>query len=216
MIFHDLRIPVGSFSIVRTDLSIVFGEERPMLRIEHALQGWVAFLIVPLFALANAGVAFGDDPLRGMTEPITLGVLLGLVIGKQVGITLAAFAVVRLGLASLPRGVTWRHIYGAAWLGGIGFTMSLSSVLVAYLLNSTSWSPVLCGLIAIAMCVAIGFVNAFVVVGLLLRPCDGRQCEQSECEQAGERPAARTGGVDHGVALGRSGILGRSYPVSRF
>ena len=58
-------------------------------------------------------------------EPVTLGVLVGLVVGKQIGITAAAYAVVRLGLGSLPEGVRWRHIYGAAWLAGIGFTMSL-------------------------------------------------------------------------------------------
>jgi NhaA family Na+:H+ antiporter len=106
--------------------------QSPMLRIEHALQSWVAFLIVPLFALANAGVAISGDPLRAITEPVTLGIVLGLVVGKQVGITLAAYAVVRLGLASLPRGVGWRHIYGAAWLGGIGFTMSLFVAGLAY------------------------------------------------------------------------------------
>jgi len=98
--------------------------QAPMLRMEHALQPWVTFAIIPLFALANAGVSLGGG-LASMTEPVALGVLLGLVVGKQVGITLAAWAVVRSGWASLPGGVTWRHIYGASWLGGIGFTMSL-------------------------------------------------------------------------------------------
>ena len=101
------------------------GAQAPMLRIEHALHPWVAFLIVPLFALANAGVTIGPGIGTALTEPIAFGVLIGLVVGKQVGITAVAYAVVRLGLASLPDGVTWRHIYGAAWLGGIGFTMSL-------------------------------------------------------------------------------------------
>jgi NhaA family Na+:H+ antiporter len=96
-----------------------------MLRMEHALHPWVAFLIVPLFALANAGVPLGGDLVATASDPVVLGVLLGLVIGKQVGITVAAWLVVRRGLAALPDGVTWRHIYGAAWLGGIGFTMSL-------------------------------------------------------------------------------------------
>jgi NhaA family Na+:H+ antiporter len=106
--------------------------QAPMLRIEHALQGLVAFVIVPLFALANAGVAVRGDLAAMLAEPVTVGVVLGLVIGKQVGISLAAYAVVRLGLASLPNGVTWRHIYGAAWLGGIGFTMSLFIAGLAY------------------------------------------------------------------------------------
>jgi NhaA family Na+:H+ antiporter len=99
--------------------------QAPMLRMEHALHPWVAFLIVPLFALANAGVPIAGDLVGAATEPVVLAILFGLVIGKQVGITVAAWLVVRAGLAALPDGVTWRHIYGAAWLGGIGFTMSL-------------------------------------------------------------------------------------------
>ena len=80
---------------------------------------------MPLFALANAGVPLAGDIVATASEPVVLGILFGLVVGKQVGITLAAWLVVRSGLAALPEGVTWRHIYGAAWLGGIGFTMSL-------------------------------------------------------------------------------------------
>ena len=99
--------------------------QAPMLRMEHALHPWVAFLIVPIFALANAGVSIGGEAGTVLTEPVVLGIVFGLVVGKQVGITLAAWLVVRLGWASLPDGVGWRHIYGGAWLGGIGFTMSL-------------------------------------------------------------------------------------------
>jgi NhaA family Na+:H+ antiporter len=99
--------------------------QAPMLRMEHALHPWVAFLIVPLFALSNAGVPLMGDPAAVATSPLVLGVIVGLIVGKQVGITLAAWLVVRSGLASLPQGVSWRHVYGAAWLGGIGFTMSL-------------------------------------------------------------------------------------------
>ena len=99
--------------------------QAPMLRFEHALQPWVAFVIVPLFALANAGVALGGDIGSLLTDPVVLGVAVGLIAGKQIGITAAAWLTVRAGLATLPTGVTMRHIYGAAWLGGIGFTMSL-------------------------------------------------------------------------------------------
>ncbi len=106
--------------------------QAPMLRIEHALHPWVSFLIVPIFALANSGVRLDLDLRSTLQEPITLGVILGLVIGKQVGITLGAAAVVRAGLASLPAGVGWRHVYGAAWLGGIGFTMSIFIAGLAY------------------------------------------------------------------------------------
>lgn len=99
--------------------------QAPMLRFEHALQPWVVFVIVPIFALANAGVVLGDGLAATLGDPVVLGVAIGLIVGKQVGITTATLVVVRSGLASLPSGVTMMHVYGAAWLGGIGFTMSL-------------------------------------------------------------------------------------------
>jgi NhaA family Na+:H+ antiporter len=84
----------------------------------------VTFGIMPLFALANAGVSLsgGGAALR---SPVAMGVVLGLLLGKPLGITAASWVAVRTGLASLPAGVTWRTLHGAAWLGGIGFTMSL-------------------------------------------------------------------------------------------
>jgi NhaA family Na+:H+ antiporter len=98
--------------------------QAPMLRLEHALHPWVSFVVMPVFALANAGVSLGGA-VGALGHPVSLGVLAGLVVGKQAGITLFAWLAVRGGLAALPAGVTWRHVYGAAWLGGIGFTMSL-------------------------------------------------------------------------------------------
>lgn len=97
----------------------------PLQRLEHALHPWVAFAIMPIFALANAGVRLQGDIGAALTSSIGLGVILGLVLGKQIGITLFAWLFTRTGLASKPRGLSWRHIYGAAWLGGIGFTMAL-------------------------------------------------------------------------------------------
>lgn len=101
--------------------------QMPLQRIEHALHPWVTFGIVPIFALANAGVHFGGDVSFGsaMVQPVTFGIILGLVLGKQIGITLFTWFAVRLGLAELPAGITWMQIYGVGWLGGIGFTMSL-------------------------------------------------------------------------------------------
>jgi NhaA family Na+:H+ antiporter len=101
------------------------GVQTPLQRLEHALHPWVAFAIVPLFALANAGVSLGGDLGAALAGSVTLGVIAGLVVGKQVGVTLGAWLVVRLGLADLPEGTTWWHLYGASWLAGIGFTMSL-------------------------------------------------------------------------------------------
>ncbi|MCD6033611.1 MAG: Na+/H+ antiporter NhaA [Thermomicrobiales bacterium] len=94
-------------------------------RWERTLVPWVAFAIVPLFALANAGVALGGDVLSTVTEPVALGVIIGLLLGKQLGIILTTWLVVRLGLAALPSGVSWRQLYGVSWLAGIGFTTSL-------------------------------------------------------------------------------------------
>ncbi len=99
--------------------------QTPLQRMEHNLHPWVAYLVVPLFALANAGVPLGMNAGSALGSPVAHGVLLGLLIGKQVGILGLAWGVVRLGWAELPSGVTWRHIWGAGWVAGIGFTMSL-------------------------------------------------------------------------------------------
>jgi NhaA family Na+:H+ antiporter len=128
--------------------------QAPMLRIEHALLPWVAFLIVPLFALANAGVAIGGDLGGALTSPIALGVIIGLVVGKQIGITLGAWLVVRAGLAALPEGVTWRHVYGGAWLGGIGFTMSLFVAELAF--GEPSLASAKIGILAASLIAGVG------------------------------------------------------------
>jgi NhaA family Na+:H+ antiporter len=100
----------------------------PLLRLEHALHGFSAFVVMPLFAFSNAGVAL-DGSLGG---GVTLAVGLGLAFGKPLGITGAALAAVRWRLASLPEGVSWAALHGCAWLGGIGFTMSLFIATLAF------------------------------------------------------------------------------------
>jgi len=100
--------------------------QSPLQRIEHALMPWVSFAIIPIFALANAGIDLrGVVWSQALSSNVTMGVLAGLVIGKFVGISLFSWLAVLLGLARLPSGVQWKHLLGAAWLGGIGFTMSL-------------------------------------------------------------------------------------------
>lgn len=99
--------------------------QTPLQRLEHGLHPWVAFAIVPIFALANAGVAISLAGIGGESLWVILGVVLGLVIGKPVGLLLASWLVVRSGLASLPAGVQWRHMVGVGFLAGLGFTMSL-------------------------------------------------------------------------------------------
>ena len=100
------------------------GVQSPLFVMEHKLHGAVAFLIMPVFALANAGVALGGL-LDTLSLPVTAGVVLGLVFGKPIGITLFTWVAVRLGLAALPAQTSWRALHGVSWLGGIGFTMSL-------------------------------------------------------------------------------------------
>ena len=104
----------------------------PLQRIEHLLHPWVAFAIMPLFALANAGVTFTDETLGHLVGPVSLGVFFGLVAGKQIGVTLGGWLVIRLGLADLPRGLSLRHLYGVSWLASVGFTMSMFIANLAY------------------------------------------------------------------------------------
>ena len=100
--------------------------ESPLQRIEHNIEPFSVFVIMPIFAFANAGVHL-DFPNMGtlITEPVTLGIIFGLFVGKPLGIFLFSFITVKLGLASLPRGVTWAQLTGVGFLAGIGFTMSL-------------------------------------------------------------------------------------------
>ena len=94
----------------------------PLERLENALHPWQSFFIVPLFALVNAGVAF---QLSDLAEPVAIAVMLGLVVGKPLGIVLFAWLAVRLGLGRLPDGVSWPVLLGGGCLAGIGFTMAL-------------------------------------------------------------------------------------------
>jgi NhaA family Na+:H+ antiporter len=98
----------------------------PLSRVEHRLQTWSSFLVVPLFALANAGVDFrGSDLGAALTSGVALGVALGLIVGKTVGISLFAYIAVRSGMGRLPAGTGWVHVVGLAAVAGIGFTVSL-------------------------------------------------------------------------------------------
>ncbi|MEY2919437.1 MAG: Na+/H+ antiporter NhaA [Pseudomonadota bacterium] len=104
----------------------------PSSRLEHSLHPWVAYGILPLFAFANAGVNLAGLSLRNLLDPIPLGILLGLFVGKQVGVFTFAWIAVKAGIARLPAGVTFAQVYGAAILCGIGFTMSLLIGVLAF------------------------------------------------------------------------------------
>jgi NhaA family Na+:H+ antiporter len=97
----------------------------PGLTLERYLHPVVVFVILPLFALTNAGVPITDGFFDTLLSPVALGIVFGLVLGKQIGVTLFSWLAIRSGYANMPAGVTWGQIYGAGWLTGIGFTMSL-------------------------------------------------------------------------------------------
>jgi NhaA family Na+:H+ antiporter len=103
-----------------------------LIRLEHAIQPAVAFVIVPIFGFANAGVSFAGFTPAALLDPVPLGIAAGLFLGKQAGVFGVSWIAIRAGLAKLPEGATWRQFYGVALLCGIGFTMSLFIGLLAF------------------------------------------------------------------------------------
>jgi Na+:H+ antiporter, NhaA family len=134
------------------------GAQAPLQRMEHSLHGLVAFVIMPIFALANAGVPLGGEVATAVRSPITWGIVLGLALGKPIGITLASYLAVRAGAADLPTGVSWRQVHGAAWLGGIGFTMSLFVAGLAFR-DATMLDTAKLGILGASVCAGlIGYI----------------------------------------------------------
>jgi NhaA family Na+:H+ antiporter len=110
---------------IQTLENIVDRMQSPAQRLERDLHPWTTFAILPIFALANAGVTLANDGSVSLLHPVSLGIVLGLVLGKPMGISLLAWLAVRSGLGELPSGVGWRQLLGASCLAGIGFTISL-------------------------------------------------------------------------------------------
>ena len=107
-----------------------------LIKIEHAISPYVAFIIMPLFAFANAGVSLNDLTFSSLMMPVPLGILLGLFIGKQVGVMLFSYVSVKLKMAQMPNKSTWLSLYGVSILTGIGFTMSLFVGNLAFVENT--------------------------------------------------------------------------------
>ena len=107
-------------------------EESPSYKLQHFIHKPVAFIIMPLFALANTGIALTGSWIDGLATSNSLGIFIGLFFGKPLGIALFSVLAVKLGLSQLPSDVSWRHIIGAGFLGGIGFTMSIFITLLAF------------------------------------------------------------------------------------
>jgi NhaA family Na+:H+ antiporter len=143
--------------------------QSPAQRLEHQLNPWSTFLILPIFALANAGVAFnatGASP--NLFNPISLGIIFGLVFGKPLGLSLFSWLAVRLGIARLPAGVNWAQFISATFLAGIGFTISL------FIANAAFSDPALVASAKIAILVAsiLSALTGWVLLSLYSKPHD--------------------------------------------
>ncbi len=107
-------------------LNVKDEDGRPMLpQVEHGLQPWIAFFVLPIFAFANAGVELGGMTINDIAHPVTLGIALGLFVGKQIGVFGVCWVLIKLGWAKLPKNSSWLQFYAISLLCGIGFTMSL-------------------------------------------------------------------------------------------
>ncbi|PWV51691.1 Na+/H+ antiporter NhaA [Chitinophaga sp. S165] len=126
--------------------------ETPLQKIENSLHPWVAFVIMPLFALANSGMIIGSDFFPSLMNPVSLGIMTGLIFGKFIGVFSFTWLMVRMKLASLPHRATWKHISGVAILAGIGFTMSLFIAGLAFddegVINQAKYGILVASLIA--------------------------------------------------------------------
>jgi len=127
-------------------------KKSPSYKLQHALHKPVAFIILPLFAMANTGIIIGSDWVSGLTQSNSLGIILGLAVGKPLGILLFSLLGVGLGLCMIPSELNWKNILGAGFLGGIGFTMSIFITILAYddqtIINNSKIAILLASLVA--------------------------------------------------------------------
>ena len=156
----------------------------PVNRIEHALHPWTSMIVVPLFALANAGIVLNSDSIDAAAgSVVTLGVILGLVVGKPIGMMAGAYLAVRFGLSRMPRGVGWMHMLGLGGLAGIGFTISLFITSLAF----TDDATVLAAKVGI---LAGSLIAATLGVVAILLAHRRTQAARARASSAGARPPA--------------------------
>lgn len=122
----------GVLTAIAIPLSTKNAKTSPLIKLEHALVTPVNFFIVPSFALANTNIRFESGMLEGLFSSLGLGIVLGLLLGKPIGILLMSKMAIKLKIAQLPQGATWRHILGVSLLAGIGFTMSIFISLLSF------------------------------------------------------------------------------------
>ncbi|WP_419953486.1 Na+/H+ antiporter NhaA [Methylobacterium sp.] len=158
----------------------------PLHKLEHAIHPWSAYLVLPVFGFANAGVSFAGMSTKMLLDPVTLGVALGLFVGKQIGVFGAVVAAIKLGLAQRPAHAGWWHLYGLSLLCGVGFTMSLFIGLLAFAnspeLEAETKIGVLLGSLS---CMALG---AFVLL-LAPKPDQGNCSDPERAQARGEATA---------------------------
>lgn len=135
-------------------------------KLQHFLHNPVAFIILPLFALANTCIIINSNWYEGLTHTNSIGIILGLIIGKPLGIGLLSYLGVTLGLCILPKGLQWKNIFGAGILGGIGFTMSIFITLLAF----DTDSDIVNSKIAILIASFIAAITGFIILKLTLKP----------------------------------------------
>ncbi len=168
----DVMVNTRQQAILRHMGTEIHHVEAPLQRIEHNLQPFAIFIIMPIFAFANAGVSLEWAHIGDMIhEPVTLGIVFGLVVGKPLGIVLAAWLAVRTGLAALPKGVSWPQLTGVGMLAGIGFTMSLFINELAFLGGDPAHTEALIaqGKIGIFIASGVAFVGGLALLKITCR-----------------------------------------------
>ena len=135
-------------------------------KLQHFLHNPVAFIILPLFALANTCIIINSNWYEGLTHSNSIGIILGLILGKPLGIWFLSYLGVALGICILPKGLQWKNIFGAGILGGIGFTMSIFITLLAFDTNS----DIVNSKIAILIASFIAAITGFIILKLTLKP----------------------------------------------